>query len=218
MLHATHINRKLTSDGVVIGSRVLKHTELDVISDIRAGQARIKALLESAESTISDAISKSIDETRASVAQATAVDILARYAERSFLIEETIKNVAQRIAEATATALELSLTDEQIASVLGNEIVAQLPAEALPSVAVRIHPTLQPAFEAWISSECPANLRAKVRTFPHDNVPENHLVIRTDTTVSELALRPLLVRAAQTAAVSVSELLRLQTLHNRVTN
>lgn len=217
MLHTTHSNRKLTSDGVVMGSRVLKHTDLDVVCDIHAERARLKALVESAESTIRDAIDKSLEETRASVAQKTAVDILARYAERSYLIEQTITNVAQRIAEATATALELSLTEEQIARVLGNEIVAQLADDALPTLAIRVHPNLQPAIEAWVNTECRADLRTKVRVFPHNNVPENHLVIRTDTGVSDLALHPLLTRAAQAAAMSVSELLRLQMLRSGVT-
>ncbi len=199
------IERRVLKNGDLVGTRLIKLHEKDFIVDAfnETKNLRYKALR--MESRIDAAVSESTKIATRSATKKATLEVLTRHSAQQALISSAVERISKQLIESVVSALEVTLTGEQVAQILGHSAISQLATASLPEVAIRVGSDSLEDFEGWVTQHCPENIRAKVRVFPHDNIPLNCLVIRADAAVTEVALRPIISALAREAAASIAQ-------------
>ena len=197
-------DRRILKNGDIIGTRLIKVAEKSMVVDVCAETKRMREQSDEMESRIEEAVLRATKTATRQAAQKATLEVITQYSSQHNTITDAIKGISKQLVESVAEALEVTLTPEQITTILGSAILKALSSESLPSVAVRVNPELIDEFESWLGASCPENLREKIAIFPHDNIPLDRLVVRADSTITEIAVGPMIAARAREAAAAIA--------------
>ncbi len=197
-------NRRILKNGELVGTRLIKLDEKSLIVDICDETKNIREKALQMESRIEAAIARASSSAARSATQKATLEVLTRYSDQQSIISAAVERISKQLIDTVVDALNVTLTTEQKAQILGKTMLTELSNASLPVMAIRVNPALIGEFESWLNGFCPETLRSKVQIFPHDNIPTDCVVVRADSYVTELSLRPMIASLARNAAASIA--------------
>jgi uncharacterized protein YukE len=202
-MHATARRPKVALDGSVIGSELVRAADIQDVLDARKAAIAYQKMLGDMQSVIEAEIALACERATHQGIQHAVQQVIGRYAHAYEQLQNATNAVAQALVQDLASALQVVLTDEQRAQILGRLVLRELSDEPVPKLAIRVPAALEGPLQRWVAENLPVALADRIRVFANDLLPSGHMVIRADDTVFEHSLDEITRNACMNAARSV---------------
>jgi hypothetical protein len=192
----------MSIDGGIHSSQLIRAADFPYVLSARQAALAYQKLLVDMHAIVQEQIAQACERASRQGVQYAVQQVIGRYGQVHEQLQNATNAVAHSMVNDLADALQVVLTDEQRAQILGRVVLRELSGEPVPKLAIRVPLALEAALQRWITENMPAALADRVRLFTSDMLPSGHMVIRADDTVSEHTLEELTRDACMNAAKS----------------
>jgi hypothetical protein len=194
---------KVGIDGEIRGSQLIRAADFPDVLSARTAAVVYQKMLGDMHLVIKREIAQACERASHQGIQYAVQQIVGRYAKVHVRLQSATNAVAQALVQDLASALQVVLTDEQRAQILGRLVIRELSEEPVPKLAIRVPAALEDPLQRWVAENLPVALADRIRVFANDVLPAGHMVIRADDIVFEHSLDEITRDACVNAAGSV---------------